>query len=280
MSLTQDAVKEITSLSVAASAASALESFNADSKGSTPAIVLPDHYSLKDIEHLQATPNEFRGTYETNNLEEFIDYVIQYANKEESSIFIDADKMSAKAIIDHGTLEQPLWGRHKAVLILEKENEYAELLYKNDKFLKQSEFVFFIEEYKDNIVFIDAEDGIVNFKDGLRSLRSLKLDHINNKTQELENFSVARSALESIEIKSANQPLPAGFIFTCVPYDGLSKVEFVAILRAVVSSNEILLKYKLYQVNAIQKAISEEYKALLSKELTENISIHIGKFSK
>ena len=280
MSLTQDAVKEITSLSAASAAASALKSFNADSKGSTPAIVLPDHYSLKNIEHLQATPNEFRGTYETNNIAEFINYVIQYANKEESSIFIDADKMSAKATIDHGTLEQPLWGRHKAVLTLEKEDEYASLLHKNDNAYKQPEFVFFIEEYKDNIVFIDAESGVIDFKDALRSLRSLKLDHINNKTQDLENFSVARSALESIEIKSANQPLPAGFTFTCVPYDGLSKVEFVAILRAVVFNNEILLKYKLYQVNAIQKAIAEEYKALLSKELVENISVHIGRFSK
>ena len=275
MSLTQDAVQAISRLAIAGEAAQ----FLADNCTYIPSIILPDDYSVQSLEDLQAAPSAFKGTYETDNLEEFADYVSKHADLANSVAFINAEKMTAIAIIDHGTPTDPQWRYHKAALALTAEPEYEALLAFNNRSLAQLDFIDFIEEYKDIIQFIDQDPPAqLDYKESLRSFRTLTVESIKNQTNTTGNFAASRSELEAIDIKGAGRELPWGFTFTCIPFIGLEEITFTAQLRATKQSDTIALKYRLYQASSIKKAITENFKAKLNNEINAYVTVYIGQF--
>lgn len=273
--LTQDAVQEISKLAIAGEAAQ----FLADNSTHTPSIIFPDDYSVQSLEYLQAAPSAFKGIYETDNLEEFANYVSKHADLANSVAFINAEKMTAIAIIDHGTTTDPQWRYHKAALTLIAEPEYKALLAFDGQNLAQLAFIDFIEEYKDIIQFIDQDPyAQLDYKESLRSFRTLNIESINKQTNTAGNFAASRSELEAIDIKGAGRELPWGFTFTCIPFIGLEKVTFTAQLRATKQGDTIALKYRLYQASSIKKAITENFKAKLNNELNAYVTVYIGQF--
>lgn len=275
MSLYKSAVQEISKMSAAVVATDYLSEI----PNTIPSVIVPESYTIRSLEHLHEKPFSFKGTYNTNNIDEFIEYVSKHGDYVNSHVFIDADSMTANAIIDHGTPSEPQWGRHKALLKLIAEPEYKTLLDKADQLFKQLDFIDFAEEYKDYIRFIDADSQFIDHKEAIKTLRTLKAESTNSQTQSTANFSESKSALESLEIKAADRELPWGFQFLCVPFEALHPVTFTAQLRAVKAGNEITLKYRLYQANEIRKSITENFKTLLTTSLVDCVNVFIGKFS-
>ena len=211
MSLDKSAVQEISKMSAAVVATDYLSEI----PNTIPSVIVPESYTIRSLEHLHEKPFSFKGTYNTDNIDEFIEYVSKHGDYVNSHVFIDADSMTANAIIDHGTPTEPQWGRHTALLKLIDEPEYKTLLDKADQLFKQLDFIDFAEEYKDYIRFIDADSQFIDHKEAIKTLRTLKAESANSQTQSTANFSESKSALESLEIKAADRELPWGFQFLC-----------------------------------------------------------------
>ena len=275
MSLDKSAVQEISKMSAAVVATDYLSEI----PNTIPSVIVPESYTIRSLEHLHEKPFSFKGTYNTDNIDEFIEYVSKHGDMDSSCVFIDAENMTAHAILDHGTPEEPQWGRHNALLRLTAEPEYEALIKNNDCQYSQANFIDFVEEYKEYVRFIDANDIELDYKEALKSLRSLKAESTNSQAQNSGNFSESRSALESLEIKAADRELPWGFLFECTPFENLNPVVFTAQLRAKKSGNEIALKYRLFQANETKKSITENFKTLLTAALVDEVNVYIGKFT-
>ncbi len=243
------------------------------------AIMLNRNHELKSLEHLESSLYAFKALFKTEFLDDFIQYVSKHAD-EESTLFINPDNMSAKAIIDLGTTTDPKWGHHTALATLKKIPAYEQLLEDNDFFFTQQGFIDFAEDRKDNIAFIDIDGGRLCHTTTIKTLRTLKVTANREADQTVGNYAATRSALESIEVTAGNQQLPYGFIFTTIPYSGFEPVKLTAQLRSINDDKSIRLKFRIQQLEVIKAAIAEEFKEkLLDKMFNENITAYIAEFT-
>jgi len=268
----QTAIKEIANLAVSGEAGKGVQ------HAEFLAVVIPDNHGIQSLEFLQAAPNLFRAAYSTNNIDDFVAYVGQYHLLSQSKVFIDPEQIESSAILDLGTPEKPLWGKHKTTLKLEKSPEYAALLKANNTNYSQKDLIDFFEDYAEHITFIDDDLNIVPFKSGIQSLRKLKT--LENRQQEstVGNFSQSHSALESIEIKAAGEAIPFGFKFDVFPYECLKLFTVVSQIRASNSGKDVLLKYRISSIDKLKKEIAEDFKQKIVDALKSDVAVYIGKF--
>lgn len=267
-----NAVKEIAKLANLTNLAKSLEQNNA--------IVIPDGYKLQSLENLQEKPNSFKACFSTSILQEFTNYVLEYSQTLETSVFINPEKMTATAIIDQGTHINPDWGKHRANLNLKPTPAYVELLKFTNAQLSQQDLIDFLEDWKDLIAIYFDDSSIAdekNFPRAIKNIRNLKINATKTTEQTQGNFNASRSALESIEIKSGSDQLPAGFLFNTIPFEGFKHAIFDCQLRAMPGEKTINLKYRIAKLDNIAESISKELREKIIENLTgESINIFIG----
>ncbi|WP_181049834.1 DUF2303 family protein [Methylobacter tundripaludum] len=242
------------------------------------AIVIPKDYSVENLERLLPNPDQFRGTFRTAVLSEFVGYIDGNATSD-TGVFIDQNKMTAAAIIDMGSHEAPNWGKHKANVALDRTPAYAALIRLHDERMNQQSFIDFAEDWQDNVSFYygSSDQNIADFKSTIRTLRKLKTSATNTSETEVGNFAANRSAMESIEVTAGAEQPPAGFLFKTIPHDGFEKVVFDCQLRAMPDTKEVFLKYRIVQLAQHQEKIAEQFRDKIQSSITvDGISIYIG----
>ena len=246
------------------------------------AVIVPDGYRLESLERFNQVPNLFKGTFSTTVLGEFTKYVVQHGN-ENSAVFIDNEQIKATAIIDQGSHEEPQWGKHRADITLLKPPAYQSLLRFNNQLLTQQDFIDFAGDWGDNITFVFDDDSKQSVDKVIKLLRKVKVGFNSTREQEVNANSSSKSALESIEIKAGNDPLPIGFVFTTLAYESIQLINFECQLRATSDDKGVKFKFRVNQLDAINERISNEFRNAVTarfQEKTElDISIHIGKMS-
>jgi uncharacterized protein YfdQ (DUF2303 family) len=246
------------------------------------AVIVPDGYKLESLERFNPVPSHFKGGFSTTILTEFADYVSKHGN-ENSAVFIDNEQIKAVAIIDIGSHESPLWGKHRADITLLKTPAYQALLRLNNQTLDQQGFIDFVEDWSEQITFVFDDDfvnGSPPLEKVVKSLRKVKVGFNSTKEQEVQNNSSSRSLLESVEIKAGNEPLPIGFVFSTLAYDGIDPVDFNCQLRVTSDEKAVRFKFRVGQLDAINERISFEFKeAIFDSLASSNIAIHIGKMT-
>jgi uncharacterized protein YfdQ (DUF2303 family) len=246
------------------------------------AVIVPDGYKLESLERFNPVPSLFKGGFSTTILSEFADYVSKHGN-ENSAVFIDNERIQALAIIDMGSHEAPQWGKHRADINLLKTPAYAALLRWNNQTCDQQTFIDFVEDWSENITFIFDDDfvnGSTPLDKVIKSLRKVKVGFQSTKEQEVQSSSSSRSLLESIEIKAGNEPLPIGFVFSTLAYDGIDPVDFNCQLRVTSDEKNVRFKFRVGQLDAINERISFEFKEAIFESLASSkIAIHIGKMT-
>jgi uncharacterized protein YfdQ (DUF2303 family) len=138
----------------------------------------------------------------------------------------------------------------------------------------------FFEDWETHIHFFDNDNQGLDFKQTIRNLRRVKVNAKADTTNDVSNFSAARSTLEQVEITAGAIDLPAGFIFECQPYDGFNDYRFACQLRAIPSEKTALFKYRIGQLEAQQVAIAEEFKQSIKNRVSvQDIKIYLGEMA-
>ena len=245
-------------------------------------IVIPDGYKLQSLEHLKTRPYLFRGLFSTTMLNEFADYVIKHGT-ENTTVFIDNQKIAAQAIIDMGSHDEPHWGKHRAEVTLLKTPAFAKLLENNNRLFSQQEFIDFCEDWKDHIGFYYTDETFLGkepFEAHIKTLRRIKVNANLSNEQTVNQYSSSKSAMESIEIKAGQEDTPpTGFVFTAQAYDAIEQITFNCQIRVVFDDKIIKFKYRITQLDAINERIAGEFREKLQSTIInadKNISINIG----
>lgn len=255
----------------------------------TPAILLQLSNGAQDIislEPYQPGRSRYRGKFVSRSLDAFAGYVLQQAEQRAGMLaaqaqgFIEPERMQARVYLNLGDHEHPGHGDHTATLALAPTAAYDALrnICANPR-LTQRAVHDFVEDWRDHItVLIDGEPRENGVPAALAAIRDISIEQAR-KVQHVErDFGATRNAMESVDAKSA-LVLPSGFLFRCLPYDGLAEREFRLRLGVNTGDDKLSLNLRLQQAEQVREAIAADFHARLEAKLGTSSTLLLGEFT-
>lgn len=241
-------------------------------------IAMPSDYKLTNMEMFNEFRDNLRGKLETSLIPEWVKYSKVYA-VEGSAAFVNVDSMEAVAIFDIGTAEQPLHQRHKAACTLKQTAPYKTLIRANGQRFEQRELAEFLEDYAEFITPYGDNCEPIDIKKAVEAIRTLKYEHTRGSEREVQNFASQQSQYEAMATKTKEDlVIPAGFVFECVPYQGLDERKFD--MRLSIIKNETL-SLRIKRLEETKEEMALEFKDKLLEQLQEasiEMPTYIGEF--
>ena len=219
-------------------AATALAMAPTETRG---AAALPDHFRVRDLEHYLPHRRRMAGMFETRSVAPFAQYAAQHADAG-ATVFVDADNMTAMAVLDLGTTEAPGHADNCAKLAPRKTAAYRALQGIAHTARSQKAIAEFFEDWNGiaRLQFFaeDTPDGQgeeIPLRRAIAALRAVDIKTTTGMEGRVEQLSSSLSAFEQVKA-SSKDTLPATIYFTCQPYADLAERTFV--LRLSVSAGE------------------------------------------
>lgn len=268
MSLTAEAIDRIGSLVLAA-----------DNQLKTvvdgQAVALPDSMSVHDLERFMPTRRRFRGVMETEQIGAFCEYTEAQG---EADVFIDTEGMCATAYFDMGTLDEPGHCEHRSRVNLKQTAAYFAMKKVNGQVMNQRELAEWMEDWGRFIKCFDSDGEDMHISKALASVRKMTVETARKLESEEQNMGRQLSAMERIEVSSEGKTL-GGVMFTCTPYPGFEERTFRLPLSALTGGENIRLKLRVQELEAIQEEIAEEFRNKVEAHLTdEDFNVWMGTF--
>lgn len=281
MSLTQEAVQEISALSITASGVNIDKVKNTDN----PVAIIPKGTGIVSLENYNNHRDNFRGAFTTESVESFIDY-----NKEQKgdspACFINAEEMQAKTIFDLGTKEKPLHCKHSARLALSKTSNYKALLNVID-YIDQKTLSDFIEDWSDNITCFSETKGdevpeLIANKFAVQAIRKVKIESSTEVENEVGDFKGETSVFQRAEAKAGEygKKLPALIVFKCAPYNGLKEYVFNIRISVITSNSTPVFSLRIVNHEKQCDEMVSEFMSIITEKLSgTEIKTYIGDFN-
>lgn len=203
-------------------------------------VALPASMQLHDLEKYHPHPRHFKGVFQTPLMTEFAAYCSRYTPE---SVFIAPDDLSAWAWFDLGGPEHPGHGLHRAKCDIQPTAAFAAWTKVCSARLTQRDLREWIGDWG---AYVD--DGDVLY----RSVATVTVDNVRQMTSTSAHLASKRTALESVDIRSAAAQLPEVVTFTCEPYPGFDEGKFTARLSADATDGE--LSFRLVRTRAMAEA--------------------------
>lgn len=222
---------------------------------------LPGDFKLHSLEPFLDGRFRFRGTMSTSSIDDFLSYATENADSD-TQCFIDDEQMSATCFFNLGSTTEPGHADHTAQLKLKTTAPYRAMVNINGRTLSQDDIVEWLEDWNVHVQASDTERNQTDTKKALQAIRKITIAAQSEQTSDKSDFRATRSAMENIEARSSDQ-LPAGFLFTCTPYEGLGERTFFLRLSVIPQKGEPVLKLRIVQFEREQEQMAEEFKNLL-----------------
>ncbi|WP_282235665.1 DUF2303 family protein [Salinicola endophyticus] len=241
-----------------------------------PTMLVPRGYDLVSLEKYMENPGRFRGNFATSSIEDYADYV----NHESSSrVFVDIEKMKAKAFFDLGTHLDPGHGDHTATLALEKTAAYAAMLDADGKAFAQKDLAHWVEDWHANIEGEDSNGTSLSPMQLAAAVRRIEIKASSERTHEEGDWNSSRSGLDQLDARSGDAT-PAIIRFSCTPYEALSQRTFTLRVSILTDDTKPRLKLRVTGLSADQELIAQEFKHVLGQHLADGATLLLGTFAK
>jgi uncharacterized protein YfdQ (DUF2303 family) len=247
------------------------------SKDTKDIVALPSDYKLSDLEQYLPARRRARGTMSTSLLESFAKYVKDQA--EATSVFVDADKLKAVAVLNLGTPERPGHADNLAALELKKTAAYTALTGTATGLgHAQKAIAEFLEDWADCVQCFD-DAGEIKTSKAVAAVRKITIESMRKMESEEQSLGATKSAFESVQA-SSKEPLPAIIYFKCEPYAGLEQRLFV--LRLGVLTGEAVPKVNLRIIKAEQhqEEMAQELAVKTRDALGDDFAVMLGNYKK
>lgn len=244
----------------------------------TPAVLVPDQFEVKSLEHLQSLRARFRGHLSTESFSDFCQYVQRHGDNEEipPKAFINAETMSCTTFFNLGDQTEPGHGDDRALLRLKPTAAFKAMQQIAGKSLKQSELAEWMEDWHLNLKVEDSEGKSIPTAAAVQKIRTITIKAQAERTSTETNFGNQRSAMDSIEAAHAEQQ-PADLLFTITPYEGLSERTFTLRL-SILTTEPPTIKPRWVMQEQQEEEIAQEFKTKLSAEIGGFATLTVGTF--
>lgn len=242
-----------------------------------PAVALPNDVNVKNLESLYENRFRFRGKMETQSIDDFVRYSLDYAVKG-TRCFINADKMAAVSVFNLGTLDNPGHADNTGVLALKRTAPFSALLSIDGSRNNQKQLAEWLEDWTDYVTGFDADGQVIEAKRAAAAVRKITIDAIRSAEFEDQDFSGKRSVMESVEAKSKDI-MPVAFEFKCIPYEGLGEYRIKLRMSILASDNPVLV-LRITQLESYEEEMAAEFRDLLVEKFKgSSVETFIGTFS-
>lgn len=245
----------------------------------TGAAALADDVKVHDLEPYLPNRRRARGTMATAYVAPFAQYATAYAEPG-AAVFVDADNMTASAVLDLGTKESPGHIDHRAKLQPSKTATYAALLNINGRAQSQQQLAEFVEDWNitAQMKFFNNEGEIQTGK-ALAAIRRITVENLRKVDSEEQQLSANRTAFESVKA-SSQEPIPTTIYYTCKPYADLEERTFVLRLSILTSDKGPSLVLRIQNLEAHVEEMGQQLCALVFEAINGAMPVLMGSYSK
>lgn len=244
-----------------------------------PAVVLPSGAGVESLEHLLSTPMRMRQTFTTERLSDFCRYVGGEAGSTDDAagvaVFVRPDGSGAEAVIDYGTHNSPLWGQHRARLVMRHTPEFAGLLGIVDKRLGQRDLIEWLEDWG-RIITPYRGDEEISLAQAISVIRRIDIKEKRTQTHETGEWSAVRSSLEEIEATSSGDVMPDGFRIKCQLYPETQEREITTRLSLLTGDDAPTLRLRIVGFDRLRQEVAEEVELVITNQLGATTRVFCG----
>ncbi|SDS02256.1 Uncharacterized conserved protein YfdQ, DUF2303 family [Halopseudomonas litoralis] len=246
----------------------------------TPAILLPEHYAVQNMERLHEYRARFRSCMKTNSLPDFCNYVERRTCGDQTAAteagFIDADSMSCEVIFNLGDEAAPGHADDTATIKLKPTAAYAAMRAIAGSRVTQTQLAEWMEDWATNLKVTGTNGEDIPVGVAVQKIRTITIKATAERTSTEGSFSAGRSAMDQIEAAHAEQQ-PNDLLFTIKPYEGLEERTFTLRLSVITGDKPVLVA-RWVQQEAQEEEIAQEFKAVLTAEIGGFVHLTLGSF--
>ena len=270
----KDAIKELAQAEAITAAAKAVAgSFEADKA----IVALPSEFTVHDLEKNLPLRRRARGIMTTSSVAPFAEYVEQH-KEPGAAVFVDQDAMTAVAVLNLGTPDQPGHADNIAKMVAKRLAAFTALLqHANGGGLAQAKAAEFMEDWPGYFKFF-KDAGEITAGQAIAAVRKLTIEAMRKLEATEQQLSATRSAFESVSATST-EPLPTTIYFNCVPYHGLKERQFVLRLGVLTSSKDPAIVLRIVNKEQHDEEMAAELAVLVDSSLTASgVPVMVGKY--
>lgn len=243
----------------------------------TPVLALPSDTKLHNIEKYEELRSRFRGSMLTHSLKDFANYVI--TTKGPAAVgFVDGDTMACTVYFNLGDTESPGHGDYSTTLTLKKTAAFLALEQAAQRQHAQKDLSDWIEDWAPNLKALDADDQEIDLRKAAGAIRSISIEQARKSEHVVGDMSASRSAMDQIEAKSS-EGLPAEFLFTVAPYEGLIARTIRLRVAVLTGGDKPTLRLRWIGEAQLREDLAQEFKQVVQKEVGGSAILTIGTFN-
>jgi uncharacterized protein YfdQ (DUF2303 family) len=250
----------------------------ADALKDRAVVAIPDNFTTHDLENYMPMRRRARGVMETRVIKDFAGYTKAHAETG-ACVFVDADNLSATAVLNLGTPEKPGHTDNRAKLQPKKTAAYAALKqHANGQAMKQATAAEFLEDWAERMQFFN-DSGAITAPKAIAALRKLTIESMRKLESSEQSLSASRSAFESVQATSVD-PIPTVIYFNCVPYADLKERQFVLRLGVQTGGDKPMVVLRVIKQEAHDEEMANELADLVRDALNKTVPVMLGSYSK
>ncbi|UZA13283.1 YfdQ family protein [Moraxella bovis] len=223
-----------------------------------------------------------RGTFSTDDLDSFGEFVEVHGTAANTEIFIDKSAMEAMAVLNFGDDNYPMGHCDFCAALTAKPTKVYEKitdLHHHGR-VSQKDFAVFLEDWGGQFVALDENGVEIPMKKAIGIVRDMKIDELAESTSQVGNFRESRSRLETVAVKSQAGLLPAYFEIKNTLYETLSEPKTVRLRLSINTANgkpEFTLS--IVGLELLKDELAGDFLAVVEETLGDDYSLFFGTFS-
>lgn len=243
------------------------------------ALVAPQDFKLHDLEPFMPIRRRARGKMATTQIASFAAYTTQHAETG-ASVFVDPDTMTATAVLNLGTPDEPGHADNVALLKAQPTAEFSALWAIADgRPRDQAAVAEWMEDWLPSLSFFSSDDNAINPKTAVAAVRRITLEAIAKHESAVSSLSAERSSLESVTASAGALQLPAEIIANVdETYQGLPPRSFrirVGVLTGE-KTPKLILRIIKREDHVLQMAA--EFASTVKDAIGDTLSVGIGTY--
>lgn len=238
---------------------------------------LPTDFQIHDLERFAQFRRRLRGIMTTSVVADYAGYVLTH-KEDGATVFVDADRMSATAVLNLGGPESAGHADNLAKLELKQTAAVRALMATaNGIGHKQQTIAEFLEDWTQHIECFN-EEGPVTTPKAVAAVRKVTIEALRRLESSEQQLSASRSAFESVQASSAD-PLPTLVYFKCVPYEGLQERLFVLRLGVLTGGDKPTINLRVVNLEKHTEEMATELAQIVRDALADEVPVHLGTYT-
>jgi uncharacterized protein YfdQ (DUF2303 family) len=240
-------------------------------------IAMPEHFKTLDLETYMQVRRRARGVMTTHALSDFATYTKAHA-EEGATVFVDADEMSATAVLNLGTAADPGHTDNRAKVQLKRTAAYVALkAHASGQAISQLKAAEFLEDWTGYVQCFN-DRGAITLPKAIAAVRKLSIESMRKLESSEQSLSASKSAFESVQATSA-EPIPTTIYFDCEPYYGLESRQFVLRLGVLTGGDKPAISLRIVKQELHDEEMANEFADLARDALGSALPVLIGAYA-